>query len=59
VPDCVETAFIPTSLEAPNDIYIECLTRTMTTNGIIWLTFTPLQGLTEVVLRFQPAVVLE
>lgn len=37
-----------------NDIYTECLTRTMTTQGIILCTFTPLQGLSEVVLSFLP-----
>ena len=40
--------------EPPADIYGECLIRTMTTNGIILLTFTPLEGLTEVVLQFMP-----
>jgi phage terminase large subunit-like protein len=40
--------------ECPLNIYIECLTRTMTTNGHILLTFTPLEGLTETVLQFMP-----
>ena len=40
--------------EAPMDIYGECLIRTMTTGGIIMLTFTPLMGLTEVVLNYMP-----
>ena len=31
-------------------IFSECLARTMTTNGIIFTTFTPLRGLTELVL---------
>lgn len=35
-------------------IYSECLTRTMTTNGIVLCTFTPLAGLSETVLRFLP-----
>jgi phage terminase large subunit-like protein len=35
-------------------IYGECLLRTMTTNGIILVTFTPLLGLSEVVLNFMP-----
>lgn len=35
-------------------IYDECLTRTMTTDGIIMCTFTPLLGLSEVVLSFLP-----
>lgn len=40
--------------EPPQDIYDECLIRTMTTNGLIMLTFTPLQGLTGVVTSFMP-----
>ena len=44
--------------ECPEDVYLECLTRCMTTNGIIWLTFTPLQGMTPVVLRFLPPATL-
>lgn len=36
------------------EIYSECVTRTMTTNGIILCTFTPLLGLSEVVLSFLP-----
>lgn len=40
--------------EAPLDIYTECLMRTMTNNGIIMLTFTPLFGLSEVVMAFLP-----
>jgi phage terminase large subunit-like protein len=38
--------------ECPADIYGECLIRTMTTGGCIMLTFTPLMGLTDVVLNF-------
>ena len=38
--------------ECPMDIYGECLIRTMTTKGVIMLTFTPLMGLTEVVLNY-------
>lgn len=40
--------------ECPEDIYSECLIRTMTTQGIVMLTFTPLQGLTPLVLQFLP-----
>ena len=40
--------------ECPLSVYAECAIRTMTTNGLIWLTFTPLQGLSEVVLQFMP-----
>jgi phage terminase large subunit-like protein len=40
--------------EPPQDIYTECLIRTMTTGGCILLTFTPLYGMSEVVLMFLP-----
>lgn len=40
--------------ECPEDIYDECLMRTMTTNGLMLVTFTPLSGLTAVVMRFLP-----
>lgn len=36
------------------DIYTECLMRTMTNNGMVILTFTPLLGMSEVVLSFLP-----
>ena len=38
--------------EPPLDIYTECLTRTNATGGIVWLTFTPLLGMSDVVKRF-------
>lgn len=41
--------------ECPQDVYGECLVRTATTSGIIILTFTPLDGLSEVVMSFLPA----
>jgi len=40
--------------EPPMDIYQECMLRTLTTKGIILLTFTPLQGMSRVVLGFLP-----
>lgn len=40
--------------EPPLEIYTECLTRTMTTDGIVILTFTPLEGVSDVVLAFIP-----
>ncbi len=40
--------------EPPLDIYTECLVRTMTTDGLVLLTFTPLDGMSEVVLSFLP-----
>ena len=33
--------------EPPFDIYMEGLTRTNASNGIVWLTFTPLLGMSE------------
>ena len=38
--------------EPPIDIYIEVLTRTNATRGIVWITFTPLLGMSEVVRMF-------
>lgn len=38
--------------EPPQEIYTECLLRTMTVNGIVLLTFTPLNGVTNLVLDF-------
>lgn len=40
--------------EPPEDIYIEGLTRTNATNGMVFLTFTPLLGMSNVVRRFYP-----
>lgn len=40
--------------EPPLDIYTECLLRTMTNSGLIMLTFTPLQGMSETVMAFLP-----
>ncbi len=40
--------------EPPLDIYGECLIRTATTGGLVMLTFTPLEGLSEVVQAFMP-----
>ena len=38
--------------EVPKDVYDEALVRTMTTRGIVMMTFTPLSGLTELVVSF-------
>lgn len=38
--------------EPPPDVYGEGLTRTNATGGIVWLTFTPLLGMSEVVRMF-------
>lgn len=35
--------------EPPQSIYTECLTRTATTQGVVLITFTPLEGTTEMV----------
>jgi phage terminase large subunit-like protein len=38
--------------EPPLDIYTEVLTRTNATKGLVWVTFTPLMGMSMVVQRF-------
>jgi phage terminase large subunit-like protein len=38
--------------EPPEDIYMEGMTRTNATEGIVWVTFTPLKGMSDVVRRF-------
>lgn len=40
--------------EPPMDVYQECMLRTLTTKGLILLTFTPLLGMSQVVLGFLP-----
>lgn len=40
--------------EPPLDVYGEALIRTATTNGILLITFTPLEGMSEVVISFMP-----
>lgn len=44
--------FIWLDEEPPLDVYTECVLRTMTTDGIIMATFTPLKGMSDVVLMF-------
>jgi phage terminase large subunit-like protein len=39
--------------EPPLEVYGECLIRTMTTGGVVFVTFTPLQGLTPFVTEFR------
>jgi phage terminase large subunit-like protein len=38
--------------EPPMDIYMECMARITATKGMIYLTFTPLEGMSEVVIRY-------
>ncbi len=38
--------------EPPLDVYSEALVRTATTEGIVYLTFTPLDGITDVITSF-------
>lgn len=40
--------------EPPIDIYSECLTRTMTVKGLVLMTFTPLEGMSDIVMSFLP-----
>ncbi|MDR3562057.1 MAG: terminase family protein [Negativicutes bacterium] len=44
--------FIWPDEEPPEDVYQEMLARTIATNGIVFTTFTPLKGSSNVVLRF-------
>ncbi len=41
--------------EPPLEVYTECLVRTMTTGGLVMVTFTPLEGMSEVVTSFLDA----
>jgi phage terminase large subunit-like protein len=45
-------SFVWNDEEPPEDIYIEGLTRTNATGGLVWTTFTPLMGMSDVVRRF-------
>lgn len=54
-----EKDFIWLDEEPPLDIYTECLLRTMTNNGMLMLTFTPLMGMSETVMAFLPGGRLE
>ncbi len=49
--EAAEVDFILLDEEPDADIYSECLTRTMTTKGILLSTFTPLKGRTPMVMR--------
>ena len=40
--------------EPPGDVYVEALVRTMTTQGHVLLTFTPLEGMSDVVRMYLP-----
>lgn len=53
-----ERHFIWLDEEPPEDVYGECLIRTATTNGLVYITFTPLEGATEVVQSFLPPAML-
>lgn len=53
-----ERHFIWMDEEPPEDVYGECLIRTATTNGLMYITFTPLEGATEVVQSFLPPAML-
>lgn len=45
--------------EPPMDIYVECLMRTLTTDGLVLLTFTPLLGQTELIESFMPELAIQ
>ena len=50
-----EQHFIWLDEEVPKDVYDEALIRTMTTGGLVIMTFTPLSGLTPLVVDFLEA----
>lgn len=41
--------------EPPADVHAKCLLGLMTTNGLVMCSFTPLRGLSDIVLMFMPA----
>lgn len=45
--------------ECPLPVYAEALLRTMTCDGLVYLTFTPLKGLSDTVLQFLPGGTLD
>lgn len=47
-----EQDFVWLDEEPPEDVYAECLIRTMTNDGLLLLTFTPLTGMSRVVSAF-------
>lgn len=42
--------------EPPEDVYMEGITRTNVSQGPVWITFTPLLGMSNVVRRFYPTM---
>jgi phage terminase large subunit-like protein len=46
--------FVALDEEPPADLYAEALTRTAASGGIVFATFTPLLGMSEVVMMFYP-----
>jgi phage terminase large subunit-like protein len=42
--------------EPPEDVYMEGITRTNVQQGPVWITFTPLLGMSKVVRRFYPTM---
>jgi phage terminase large subunit-like protein len=51
--------FIWLDEECPQDVYSECVVRTMTTNGLVIVTFTPLMGLTKFIQDFLKSATAE
>lgn len=42
--------------EPPSDVFDECMMRLMTTDGLMLCTFTPLEGMTQIAMRYMAAV---
>lgn len=51
--------FIWLDEECPQDVHSECVVRTMTTDGLVVVTFTPLMGLTKFIQEFLKAAAEE
>jgi phage terminase large subunit-like protein len=51
--------FIWLDEECPQDVYGECIIRTMTTSGVVYVTFTPLSGQTKFIQDFLKMATLE
>lgn len=50
--ESAEVADIWLDEEPPEDIYVECLMRTMTVSGQVSVTFTPMKGMSKLIMDF-------
>lgn len=45
--------------EPPVEVYDECKIRTATVDGVVYMTYTPLEGASDTVMLFLPATLLQ